>query len=460
MSQSASSSWVVPRPPLLLAVVVIALPASFLVVADSAWLRWALSIQGGLVGLALLDVLLVWGRLNGIQVGAPKRVRAVQGRAAVVELSLQNTNQMPVPLQVALAWPRDVDGSDEERLLTLPSSGGRVPVQFDAVPRARGELRISSVRLGTVSPLRLWDYRCDRAIQTDLCAYPDLRRDRNTLAALFLSRGSSGLRAQRQIGKGRDFEKLREYVPGDGFDEIHWKATAKRGHPVTKVFQVERTQEVYVILDASRLSGRMVSSGTEGSGVTSGREEPVFESMLSAALVLGQIAERQGDLFGLTVFSDRVEHFVRARNGNAHYQVCRDALLRQRTREVSPDFDELGAFLRLRLRRRALLLYLTVLEDPLIADSFVKHAELMSRQHLLLVSMPRSPGLRPLFSSSSVASVDEVYDHLGGHLRWANWRGHAVRLERLGVKMNLVDSGRLALDLVDNYLSVKRRQAL
>ena len=56
------------------------------------------------------------------------------------------------------------------------------------------------------------------------------------------------------IGKGREFEKLREYIPGDSYDEIHWKATAKRGRPVTKVFQIERTQEVYVVIDASRLS--------------------------------------------------------------------------------------------------------------------------------------------------------------------------------------------------------------
>ena len=55
----------------------------------------------------------------------------------------------------------------------------------------------------------------------------------------------------RQVGRGREFEKLREYVPGDGSDEIHWKATARRGHPITKVFQLERTQEVYVILAGS-----------------------------------------------------------------------------------------------------------------------------------------------------------------------------------------------------------------
>ena len=43
---------------------------------------------------------------------------------------------------------------------------------------------------------------------------------------------------------------------GDSLGDVHWKATAKRGHPVTKEFQIERTQEVYCIIDASRLSAR------------------------------------------------------------------------------------------------------------------------------------------------------------------------------------------------------------
>ncbi|MBL9166939.1 MAG: DUF58 domain-containing protein [Verrucomicrobiales bacterium] len=463
MKPAATASWIVPRAPLLLAVGGIAVPAAFLVVADPEWLRWALGIQGAVMVLALVDLVLVWGKLDFIRLDVPPRIRGVRGRRTAVALTMQSGAVSAVQVRAALAWPPEVEPAEGEvRSVSLPSSDARVTVQFEGIPRRRGQFRLGSVRLGIVSPLGFWDYRSDRPIQSDLCAYPDLRRDQATLAALFLSRDNVGFRAQRQVGKGREFEKLREYVPGDGFDDIHWKATAKRGHPVTKVFQVERTQEVYVILDASRLSGRCLAStaGDRGTEAEAAHEEPVLESMISAALLLGQIAERQGDLFGLTVFADRVERFVRAGNGSAHYQVCRDALLRVSTREVSPDYDELGAFLRLRLRRRALLLYLTVLEDPLIAESFVKHAELVSRQHLLLVSMPRSPELRPLFSSPAVTHLDEVYEHLGGHLRWADWRAHAIRLERLGVRSNLVDPGRLAADLVENYLSVKRRQML
>src|SRR5439155_5760719 len=96
--------------------------------------------------------------------------------------------------------------------------------------------------------------------QSEIRVYPNLLRERRDLAALFLHRGAFGLHAERQVGKGREFEKLREYVPGDGYDEIHWKATAKRGRPITKVFQIERTQEVYVVIDASRLSARPVES--------------------------------------------------------------------------------------------------------------------------------------------------------------------------------------------------------
>jgi len=146
-------------------------------------------------------------------------------------------------------------------------------------------------------------------------------------------RGGFGIHAHRQVGKGREFEKLRDYVPGDGSEDIHWKATARRGRPVTKVFQIERTQEVYVALDASRLSAR----------------EDAIERHISTALLIGMAAEKQGDLFGLLSFSDRVENFLRAANGTTHYHACRDAIHALQPRKVNPDFDEVRSLSRMKL---------------------------------------------------------------------------------------------------------------
>ena len=46
-----------------------------------------------------------------------------------------------------------------------------------------------------------------------------------------------GVRVHRQIGKGREFERLRDYLPGDSYEDIHWKATARRRTPAVKLYQ-------------------------------------------------------------------------------------------------------------------------------------------------------------------------------------------------------------------------------
>ena len=162
---------------------------------------------------------------------------------------------------------------------------------------------------------------------------------------------------------------------------------------------------------------------------------------------------------GLVTFSDRVEKFVRAKNGKAHYSVCRDALYTLQPRIVSPDFDELCTFLRLRLRRRALIVFLTSLDDPALAESFTRNIDLL-RQHVVLVNGIRQPGVQPLFSDSKLSSTDDMYQHLGGHLQWQKLLRLEKALGRRGIQFSMLENERLSADLVSQYLSVKQRQLI
>jgi uncharacterized protein (DUF58 family) len=314
---------------------------------------------------------------------------------------------------------------------------------------------LSRAYLEARSNLGLWAARASQPVKSELRVYPDLLADRKQVAALFLRRNNVGTRAQRQAGQGRDFEKLRNYLPGDSVSEIHWKASAKRGHPVTKVFQVERTQEVYVVIDASRLSGRTVA--TSGNAVVA---PSALERYVSAALLLGLAAEQQGDQFGLITFSDRVLSFVRAKSGQAHYDACRDQLFALQPQIVAPDFDELAAFIRLRLRKRALLILLTALDDPMLAESFTKNVELICRQHLVIANMLQPPGAQPMFASEAVGEVDDLYGQLGGHLQWHQLRELRTVLQRLGVRFHLLDPEKLPSQLIGQHAEVKARQLL
>ena len=135
------------------------------------------------------------------------------------------------------------------------------------------------------------------------------------------------------------------------------------------------------------------------------------------------------------------------------------ALYTLEAQTVSPDFEELGTFIRLHLRKRALLVVLTSLDDPVLAESFTRTAELIARQHLVLVNMLRTGSLRPLFSDEAeISTTGDIYQELGGHLQWQKLRELQKILRRRGVRLSLLDPARLSADLVAQHSEVRARQ--
>ena len=463
---------IVPRFRLLFWVAVVVLPFALMGAVSPPAAGVSLLCIGGLLALALADALGARNSLAGIGVALPPVARMSKDREAKFELRIRNQRRRQKNLRVALAWPREIQTATEILDTLLPAQSEWSRLAWPCTPLNRGNYRFDAAYVEGSSPLGFWAVRKTLPLQSEIRVYPNLLNERKSLAALFLNRGAFGVHAQRQVGKGRDFEKLREYIPGDDYHEIHWKATARRGKPITKVFQIEKTQEVYVVVDASRLSARAVQSSkfkVPGSKSPDDARpgtltlEPgtaTLERFVTAALVLGLAAERQGDLFGLLSFSDKVEKFVRAKNGKNHYSTCRDALYTLQPKIVTPDFDELCAFIRLRLRRRALLVFMTALDDPALAENFVRNLDLIRRQHLVLVNMLQMPGVKPLFADPDVAGRDDLYGQLGGHLQWQKLRELQKILQRRGVQFSLLDNERLSAELVSQYLSVKQRQLL
>jgi uncharacterized protein (DUF58 family) len=459
---------IVPTNKLLFWFAAIVLPFALLAAASPAAFALCICAIAALIVLALIDASLGSKALAGISIQLPAVARMSKDKEAVIDVRIRNENHKSKTLRFALPLPRQIESVREDEMITLPAQTEWSQFQWRCRPRARGNYRLESACLETRSRLGFWSLRRRYPTASEIRVYPNLLAERRNLAALFLHRGALGFHTQRQVGKGREFEKLREYVPGDGFDEVHWKATARRGKPITKVFQIDRTQEVYVIIDASRLSARKVAAGhlqpagQQNSGPSTINYPPstILESFLTAALILGLAAEQQGDLFGLCTFTNQIERFLRARNGQAHYSACRDALYTLQPKTVTPDFDELCAFLRLRLRRRALLFFLTSLDDSVAAESFVRNIDPIRRQHLIMVNMLPPPGVTPVFSDLQIESADNIYQHLGGHFLWHNLRELGKVLQRRGVQFSLLKNERLSVELVSQYLSVKQRQLL
>ena len=441
---------------------IVFLPVSIVVALVPAAIGPGLGLAISLVMVAIVDAVISRNRLVGIRVSMPEVVRLSVGREGDLTLSIENEDLIVKRLRLGLAFPREIYSPHHDRVSNLPEETPNSFMVWPFKALKQGLYLLQNCYLETSSRFGFWSLRRAEKLESQIRVYPDLLRERKRLSGLFLNRGI-GIHTQRQVGKGREFEQLREYLPGDSYEDIHWKATARRGLPITKVYQIERTQQIYVIVDGSRLSARNSDPfGRKSPHDPSGGSSftTIMERFTAAALVMGLAADRQGDVFGLLAFDDRVRKFVRAKNGRAHYDVCRDALYTMQARSVTPDYGELFSFVATKIRRRALLIILTNLDDPVLAESFMAHIDLISRQHLVLVNMLKPGGVDPIFSDPSVNTVDDIYTKLGGHLLWRHLRETEKSLQRSGIGFYLLENENLCSDLVTKYLSIKRRQVL
>jgi len=472
------------------------------------WFPYACAaVMLGFVVLAVIDAARAAKPLAALEIRLPALVRLTKFRRSEIGVGVSNISDLALTLRVGLAWPAGLQPLEPEFSL---EAGAQSTSSFSwpCVPMRRGRHRLSDCFVQTLSPLRLWAARVQKSCDCEVRVYPDLAAERRKTASILL-RGVAGTHLLRQIGQGREFEKLREYVPGDSYSEIHWKATAKRGRPITKAFQLEKTQEVYLVLDNSRLSGRHFgpapgsrerrhpahtgaagilpagvsrtidfaggASRQDACGPSAGRmpalpapalpegeaeASSALEYFISAGLLLGIAAQRYGDLFGLVVYSDRIQRFVRAGGGRQHFNACRQALYDLKTSPASPDLQELGAFIGGRLRRRALLVFLTDFDDPVTTESFVRNMELVARRHLVLVNTLKDYAVARLFTGRPLESLDDVYASLAGHLEWQRVSELQGTLSRMGVRMELHQPEWLGGRLISQYLNVKQRQLL
>lgn len=464
----------VPNRPLLWLALFIVVPASTAIVYSDGVGRWVGGIAVILfAAVAIFDLLASRHRLSPVSCEVPELLRATKGREVRLPVAFTNAGEALGHFHYALTsfpWMR-IEGDPVRALSPLPG-GKRTSTEIPLTLLRRGQFFLESLHIETSSLLSLWLWRRKFDIATEIRVYPDLGFERKRLSSIFLMRGQEGNHLVRQVGKGREFEQLREYQAGDDYIDIDWKATARRQMPVTKTYQIEKTQEVYVVVDHSRLSGREirvpVTGAVEGDWLyqesSSGGEELVttqLEKFLHCSLILASVAERQGDLFGFVSFADKVDRFIRGRNGKQHYNIVRDALYTLEPKEVAPDFEQLMIALRQRLTRRALLVFLVDLSDPLTAEHFFDALPLINRQHLILVNMVRPEAAHPLFAGKvKPETTSEIYDRLGGHFQWHDLREVGNRLSHLGVELGIPDHEELCTETVTQYLNVKKRQLI
>jgi len=166
-------------------------------------------------------------------------------------------------------------------------------------------------------------------------------------------------------GQGMEFDKVREYQPGDEIRSIDWNVTARMGAPYVKSFMEERELVVMFLLDVS-------ASGRFGSV-----DKTKIDTAAEICAVLAFSAIQNHDKVGAIVFSDDVEKFIQPDKGRRHVlRLVREVLFhepRGHRTDVAKALDYL-----LRVSKRRAIVF--VVSDFLSPD-FSRPLAMAARKH-------------------------------------------------------------------------------
>ncbi len=427
----------------------------FLWALGLAWVIPAFWNATFLYAVAVWDAVLVAGwALDLNRLPRPSQVTAERrwttplciGVPAMVEVGLQNQGGCAIEGKVVDEIPAELRASPP--VIAIQVNPGEAAGTYDLLPRERGDIAVRSLFVRYRTRLELAERWAVADLRQTVRVYPNFERAKGNTIYLTRSRQIElEKRLLRKRGQGREFESLREYREGDELRDVCWTATARRGKLVTKVHQIERSQPVWIVLDAGRLM-RIRTGGLSK-----------LDYCVDAALSLAGLAMYSGDRVGLLAYGRRVNQRVPLGGGATQLREFVEQLAVVRAEAAEGNHLHAASALLSMQKRRALIVWLTDLAESAMVPEVIEAAGRMLSRHLLLFMVMGDAALAEA-ATARPRNVDEMYrsaaaqdlvyrrDLLLGKLRE---RG-ALALEVL--------PGKLSPTLLNEYLRVKEKNLL
>jgi uncharacterized protein (DUF58 family) len=420
----------------------------------------------------LSSAMLVWdalvllaAALDGMRLPNAKLLTAVRSWSNApaldseteIELCMENYGRVIVECLLTDDLPAAmVSEPVEQRLTAFP----RVPakVRYRVTPRERGDWQTGMLYVRYRSPLGLAERWARASLTQTVRVYPALRTAEDQ--QIFLARSRQiemQLRQARQRGLGRDFESLREYREGDDLRDVCWTATARRGSLITRQYQTERSQAVWIVLDCGRLMRHLRHLRW---GHSLDQQDEIAHSKLdyacSTAVALAQLALYSGDRVGLLAYGQNVQQRLLPGRGAAHLRQMIELLAQARAETSEADHLRATAVLNRLQPRRSLILWITDLAETAMRPEVIDGATQLLKRHVLLFVAMAQPEVDRI-ASTRPKNIDEMFRAAAAQEMSGRRELLLARLREQGALTMDLDPEKLTSAVLNQYLTVKER---
>lgn len=405
------------------------------------------------IGYNLLLFLAAWfdgvqtGRLMNWQVERHVHHHLSLDAKNTVTLRIWNRSIRPETIQLEDEYPPEMDAS-QKRFLCSIGPTQVMTLSYTLRPTKRGDFRFGKTVCRLLGPYKLVWRQFTFGAGQSVRVYPNFRQARHL--ELYAHRHRQmlmGQKRQRFRGHGREFESLRDFVTGDEIRHIAWTATARRGRLITRQYQIERNQNLMIMLDTGRLMKAQIDRLSK------------LDHAINAALALAYVGLSGGDNVGLLIFDRHVRAYVPPQHRPRQLNILLETLYNVEAKLVESGYAQAFQYFTARNKKRSLVVILTDIIDRESSDQLLAYTSLLTAHHLPLLVTISDVDLHQMVQQIP-AKLADVYQQAVAEELLRQRRQALAHLSHHGGLILDVPVGNLAVELVNQYLEVKEEGLL
>jgi uncharacterized protein (DUF58 family) len=396
------------------------------------------------IGASLADILLLFNkktRLEG-QRHLPKLMSL--GDNNRIHLDISNYSNLRLKLTLIDEIPFQFQKRDFEMRLILRGGEAR-RTEYDLRPTERGEYTFGFINLFAETLLGLVQRRFQIKSDSTVPVYPSvLQMKQFELKAFRQIAHESGIKKIRRLGHSYEFEQIKNYVAGDDFRSLNWKASSRRGTIMVNQYEDERSQQVYCLIDKSRVM-RMPFDGLT-----------LMDHAINTSLVMSNIILRKKDKAGLLTFSDKLGATLQADNSPNQLNRILHELYREKEGKGEASYELLYYAVRKLIKNRSLLLLFTNFESMFALERVLPTLRLINNFHLLVIVFFVNTEVED-FTKKDAETTEEIYHQTIAKKYMSEKVQMMQKLRQHGIQTILTRPEDLSINTINKYLELKSR---
>ncbi|MBV9964049.1 MAG: DUF58 domain-containing protein [Parafilimonas sp.] len=315
-------------------------------------------------------------------------------------------------------------------------------------PTERGEYFFGIINIFLHGPLNMVIRHITSGEEKKVAVYPSyMQMKKYQLMAVTNQLQAGGSRRLRKLGSSLEFEQIKEYVQGDDYRRLNWKATARKNSLMVNNYMDERSQQVVCLVD----KGRSMKMPFEGM--------TLLDHAINATLVLSNIVLLKQDKSGLLTFGKKIDQFIQPDKKPAQINLILQTLYMQQTDFMDSDFEALYVYTRYHLNQRSLLILFTNFESLYSMERQLPYLKQLSTHHPLLVIFFENTELASL-QQQKAHNIEEVYSQTIANKFAFEKRQIVKELQKHGIMSLLTPPQKLTANTINKYLELKERQVV